>query len=168
MSDIRSQNPQKASSFVGFRDLAMGDDYGCGCQSLMVDTSLSIFRVARELDGLTIRRGRPSTNVTELASVSVLQWSQATGIERHYIQSGTPMQNGFIECFNDESLNEKLLSPLTSALYHITEWKEHYIASRQHSSQAISRPVNCNENCIAKQVARGQKSTDSKLRQCGQ
>ena len=32
--------------------------------------------------------------------MAILRWSQATGIERHYIAPGKPQQNAFVESFN--------------------------------------------------------------------
>jgi putative transposase len=48
------------------------------CLALVVDTSLSDIRIARELDALIARRQRPlmivSDNGTELTSRAILQW----------------------------------------------------------------------------------------------
>jgi putative transposase len=44
-----------------FRVLAVVDDYTRECLALVADTSLSGLRVARELDALIMRRGRPMT-----------------------------------------------------------------------------------------------------------
>jgi putative transposase len=58
------------------------DDFTRECLCL-VDTSLSGRRVARELDAVIVRRGRPamcvSDNGTELTSMAVRRWSQETG-----------------------------------------------------------------------------------------
>ena len=70
----------------------------------------------RELADLIAERGAPklivSDNATELTSKAVLAWSGDAGIEWHYIASGKPTQNGFVESFNgrmgDELLNETL------------------------------------------------------------
>ena len=53
--------------------------------ALVVDTSLSGRRVARELDVIIARRGRPLTvvsdNGTEFTSMAILHWSQDRGID---------------------------------------------------------------------------------------
>ena len=58
--------------------------------------------------------------------------------DRHYIQPGKPMQNGFVESFNgsfrDECLNEQLFSSISEARTRITQWKEDYNRERPHSS----------------------------------
>lgn len=64
-----------------FRILAVVDDCTRECLGLVADTSLSGGRVARELDGIMVRRGRPKTclsdNGTELTSMAILAWSKA-------------------------------------------------------------------------------------------
>ncbi len=125
-----------------FRVLVIVDDFTRECLALVADTSLSGMRVARELDAIIARRGRPNTivsdNGTELTSMAILKWSQETGIDWHYIAPGKPMQNAFVESFNgsfrDECLNETLFSSLAQARSRITEWKEDYNQNRPHSS----------------------------------
>jgi putative transposase len=61
-----------------FRILAVVDDFSRECLALIVDTSLSGLRVARELDRILDSRGRPclivSDNGTELTSRAMLGW----------------------------------------------------------------------------------------------
>jgi len=61
------------------------DDFTRECLALVADTSLSGVRVARELDGLIARRGRPlmivSDNDTEFTSMAMLRWSQDHQVE---------------------------------------------------------------------------------------
>lgn len=63
-----------------FRILTVVDDFSRECLALVVDTSLSGIRVARELDQLIQGRGRPcmivSDNGTELTSRASLAWQQ--------------------------------------------------------------------------------------------
>jgi putative transposase len=106
-----------------FRILAIVDDCTRECLALVADTSLSGFRVARELDRLIIERGRPkmivSDNGSELTSNAILAWADQSRVAWHYIAPGKPMQNAFIESFNgrlrDELLNETLFTPLAQA-----------------------------------------------------
>lgn len=80
-----------------FRILAVVDDFTRECLCLVADTSLSGARVARELDALMTRRGRPlmvvSDNGTELTSTAILGWAQDHCMQWHYIAPGKPMQN---------------------------------------------------------------------------
>lgn len=125
-----------------FRVLAVVDDYSRECLALVADTSLSGWRVTRELNALIRRRSKPVTivsdNGAELTSMAVLRWCQQTGVGWHYIQPGRPMQNGFVESFNgsfrDECLNETLFSSLDEARSQIAAWKEDYNRDRPHSS----------------------------------
>jgi putative transposase len=49
------------------------------------------------------RRGRPkscvSDNGTELTSMAILKWSEASRVAWHYIAPGKPQQNAFAESF---------------------------------------------------------------------
>ena len=109
-----------------FRILTLVDDFTRECLGLVVDTSLTGLRVARELDRIAELRGYPcmivSDNGTELTSNAILGWQQARDVEWHYIAPGKPMQNGFIESFNgrlrDECLNEHLFADLKEARDH--------------------------------------------------
>lgn len=125
-----------------FRVLAIVDDFTRECLALVVDTSLSGGRVARELDLLIELRGKPrsivSDNGTELTSRAMLSWQLETGVGWHYIQPGKPQQNGFIESFNgrlrDECLNETLFSNMREARRIIEAWRVDYNQERPHTS----------------------------------
>jgi putative transposase len=75
------------------RILAVVDDFTRENLALVVDTSLSGARVARELDAIIAVRGRPlmivSDNGTELTSLAILRWAQDRQIEWHYIRCAT-------------------------------------------------------------------------------
>lgn len=125
-----------------FRILAIVDDFTRECLCLVADTSLSGVRLARELDLVIGRRGRPlgcvSDNGTELTSMAILKWCQQTGVEWHYIAPGKPQQNAFIESFNgklrDELLNETLFTSLAQARAALALWKDDYNHIRPHSA----------------------------------
>ncbi len=124
------------------RILAVVDDFSRECLALVVDTSLSGVRVARELDRIVALRGRPrivvSDNGTELTSNAILRWQQERSVGWHYIAPGKPMQNGFVESFNgrlrDECLNEHLFPGLAEARRIIAEWRTDYNTIRPHTS----------------------------------
>ena len=72
-----------------------------------------------------------SDNGTELTSVAILQWSQETGVDWHYIAPGKPTQNAFVESFNgrlrDELLNETpFISLAPTARAALDVWKDDY------------------------------------------
>ena len=106
-----------------FRILCVVDDYSRECLALVADTSLSGNRVARELDIIIARKGKPRTivsdNGTELTSMAILKWSKDRSVDWHYIAPGKPTQNAFVESFNgrlrDECLNETLFTSVRHA-----------------------------------------------------
>ena len=75
-----------------FRILTVIDNCTRECLALVADTSLSGRRVARELDAIIARRGRPdmivSDNGTEYTSNAILGWAEETGVDWHYIAPG--------------------------------------------------------------------------------
>ena len=124
-----------------FRVLTVVDDCTRECLTLVVDTSLSGLRVARELETLITSRGRPkmivSENGTEFTSNAILGFADRHRIDWHYIAPGKPMQNAFIESFNgrlrDELLNETLFPSLSYARAAVTGWRTDYNVTRPHS-----------------------------------
>lgn len=114
-----------------FRVLTIVDDCTRECLGLVADTSLSGLRVARELDQITKKRGKPSMivsdNGSEFTSNAILQWTDQVKAECHYIAPGKPIQNAFIESFNarlrDELLNETLFSSLSHARSALSSWR---------------------------------------------
>jgi len=131
------------------RILAVVDDFTRECLCLVVDTSLSGKRVARELDAIIARRGPPlmvvSDNGTELTSLAILQWSQDRKVDWHYIAPGKPQQNAFVESFNgrlrDECLNETLFTSLTDARTVLAAWQHDYNEVRPHSALGGQTPA---------------------------
>lgn len=125
-----------------FRILTVVDDFTRECLALVADTSLSGARVARELDAVIARRGKPerivSDNGTELTSMAILQWCVDRKVEWHYIAPGKPTQNAFIESFNgrlrDELLNETLFASLHQARAELAAWRHDYNTVRPHSA----------------------------------
>jgi putative transposase len=124
-----------------FRILAIYDDCTRECLWAVADVSLSGRRVARELDLLITRRGKPGTiisdNGTELTSNAIISWTAETNVGWHYIDPGKPVQNPFIESFNgrlrDEFLNETLFTSLMHARLALEEWRRDYNTVRPHS-----------------------------------
>ena len=106
-------------------------------------------RVARELTALIDARGKPqmivSDNGTEFTSNAILGWAKDHRVEWHYIASGKPMQNGYIESFNgrmrDELLNESLFIDLDQARRLIGDWVTDYNTARPHSSLGYKTPA---------------------------
>lgn len=118
------------------------DEFTRESLKMVVDTSLSGARVARELDELIKNRGKPeqiiSDNGTEFTSTAILKWSEEVSVGWHYIQPGKPMQNGTVESFNgkvrDEFLNQHLFISIKEAKKLAESWREDYNEKRPHSS----------------------------------
>jgi putative transposase len=131
-----------------FRILCIVDDFTREALALVVDTSIGGHRMARELDILIARRGRPHTivsdNGTEMTSRAMLEWTNRTGVDWHYIAPGKPQQNGFVESFNgklrDECLNEEVFSTLAEARAVIERWRIDYNHVRPHSAHGGLTP----------------------------
>src|SRR6516165_5568251 len=125
-----------------FRVLVIVDDFTRECLALVVDTSISGRRVARELDAIVAARGKPlmivSDNGTELTSHAILGWQQECVVGWHYIAPGKPIENAFVEGFNgrfrDECLNEHVFRGLPMARRIIEVWRRDYNACRPHTS----------------------------------
>ena len=125
-----------------FRVLVIVDDFTRECLALIVDTSISGRRVARELNAIVAARKKPaiivSDNGTELTSHAILCWQEERGVEWHYIAPGKPVQNAFVESLNgrfrDECLNEHVFRGLPMARRIIKAWRLDYNAARPHTS----------------------------------
>ena len=132
-----------------FRILNIVDDVTRECLAAIPDTSISGKRVARELETVMTRRGKPgmivSDNGTELTSNAILAWCAEHRIAWHYIAPGKPMQNGYIESFNgrmrDELLNESLFFGPDHARELIAAWVADYNTARPHSSLGYQTPT---------------------------
>ena len=125
-----------------FRVLVVVDDFTRQCLALIVDTSISGRRVARELDTIIATRKKPlivvSDNGTELTSHAILRWQQERVVGWHYIAPGKPVENAFVESFNgrfrDECLNEHVFRGLPMARRIIEAWRRDYNVCRPHTS----------------------------------
>ncbi len=134
-----------------FRILSVMDQCSRECLTLAADTSTGGARVARELDVLVARYGRPlcivSDNGTELTSRAILLWAQQNGVEWHYITPGKPRENGFTESLNsrirDECLNEPVFESLAAARRLIATWRQDYNNIRPHGSLDNQTPAAC-------------------------
>jgi putative transposase len=132
-----------------FRILNVIDDVTKECLAAVADTSISGRRVARALDAIIARRGKPdlivSDHGTEFTSNAMLAWAQSSRIAWHFIAPGKPMQNGICEAFNgrmrDELLNETVFYDLGNAREALARWTAAYNQTRPHSALGYLTPV---------------------------
>lgn len=83
-----------------FRVLTAVDERIRECLGLIADTSHSGLRVSLEMDRTIKGRGKPkmivSDNGSEFTSNAILQWTDRSKVEWHYVALGKPIQNDFI------------------------------------------------------------------------
>jgi putative transposase len=140
----------------GFRTLNVVDDFTRECLAIEVDTALSGERVARVLDRLLEKRGKPvavvSDNGPEFISRAVDAWAYTRGVELRFIRPGKPIENCFVESFNgkfrDECLNQHWFTDLRDARRTIEEWRLDYNQVRPHSSLGNLAPQQFSEAAL--------------------
>jgi putative transposase len=131
-----------------FRCLTIVDDGTRQSPAIIVDSSISGVRVARELDDLAKKRGLPRTlvadNGPEFTSKAMGFWAQSRGVKLHFIDPGKPVQNAFVESFNgkfrDQCLNTQWFISLQDARDRIEAWRQEYNSVRPHSSLGKKTP----------------------------
>ena len=92
-----------------------------------------------------VRARFPTCYGSEFTSNAILQWTDRTNVDWHYIAPGKPIQNAFIESFNgrlrDEFLNETLFSSLPHARSALSNWRSDYNDHRPHSTLGWLTPA---------------------------
>ncbi len=87
------------------------------------------------------------------------QWAYERGVRLHFIDPGSPQQNGFIESFNggfrDECLNEPVFVSLADARRIVEDWRLDYNQKRPHSSLGNRTPEECLADHTKRLVAEG-------------
>lgn len=112
-------------------------------------------RMARKLDALTMRRGKPDMIVSdidmEMTSHAVLRLCQDTGIGWHYIAPGKPMLSTFVESFNallhDECLIEHIFGKLAEARKIIENRRINSHTEQPHTSPGGRAPAETRDHC---------------------
>jgi putative transposase len=125
-----------------FRVLNVIDDFSRECLAIEVGTSLPGVVVTRVLDRIAATRGYPAVIVTdngpEFRGREMDAWAFRHNVRLHFIDPGKPMQNGFVESFNDkfryECLNAEWFTGLDDARQSIERWRREYNERRPHSS----------------------------------
>ena len=112
-----------------FRTLNILDDFNREVVNIVVDTSISSPRVARELGQMFEWRGKPATirvdNGPEFLALK--PWCESNGIELKFIQPAKPNQNAYIERFNRTYRDEVLGAYLFDDLHQVRMETEKFI-----------------------------------------
>lgn len=125
-----------------FRVFNVLDDFSRECLAIEAGTSLPGSVVTRVLDGVAAKRGYPQTvivdNGPEFRGREMDTWACRNGVQLHFIDPGKPIQNAFVESFNDkfrsECLNSHWFVGLDEARQRIERWRREYNERRPHRS----------------------------------
>lgn len=129
--------------------LTVVDEFTRECHKVQVGTRLGSRGVVGVLDELFALHGVPrfirSDNGPEFIAKALKQWLKKQGSDTHYVEPGSPWQNGYCESFNgklrDECLNMELFHHPDHARAVIELWRRHYNTQRPHSSLGYQTPV---------------------------
>ena len=80
------------------------------------------------------RRACVSDNGTELTSVAILKWSEASSVALHYTAPGRPQQNAFAESFIGRLRDEYLYETLFVSLPHVPHRARHLVRRQQRDA----------------------------------
>lgn len=124
------------------RCLTIVDDYSRECPAIEVDTSLTGRRVVVVLERLAELRGLPQSITVdhgpEFEGQVLDEWAYRRGVQLSFIRPGKPVENAYIESFNDrlrdECLNEHWFMTMAHARRVIESWRIEYNTERPHSS----------------------------------
>jgi hypothetical protein len=86
-----------------------------------------------------------SDNGPEFVAQKLKAWLTEAGTQTHYIEPGSPWQNGYGESFHsrlrDECLNAEVFAHLAEAQVVIELWRREYNEERPHSSLGYLTPT---------------------------
>ena len=109
---------------------------------IVVSHSLTHIGVKSALQRLFSQHGRPayirSDNGGEFISTEIRKWLSRQGVAPHYIDPGSPWQNGYGESFNsifrDDCLNRWIFRSPREARMVVSQWLKKYNGYRPHGS----------------------------------
>ena len=125
-----------------FKCLTMVDILSKECPVIEVDHSINGERVCRVLDRILEGRIKPEVlmmdNGPEFSGKTLDAWAYRQGIKLQFIRPGKPVENCFVESFNDkfrkECLNDNWFLSLREAQVRIEDWRKDYNEVRPHST----------------------------------
>ena len=128
--------------------LTVLDEFTRECLGILVARSITASGVSGFLEVLILQRGAPgnvrSDNGPEFVADALKQWANEQAIRPHYIEPGSPWENGHVESFHgkfrDECLNREVFGNLLEAKVLIEQWRQQYNNKRPHSSLGYRTP----------------------------
>jgi putative transposase len=122
----------------GFRILTVVDQFTRECLGLLAVQSLTGEKVAQSLEPVVAQRGAPR-------AITVDNGSEFAGRVMDAWAPGEPVENSFIESFNerlrDECLNMEVFFTLEDVHQKLSCWQEDYNRLRPHSSLQDQAPA---------------------------
>jgi len=155
---VRAQRPNQVWSYdfihdrlengAGLKMLTVLDEFTRECLGILVARSITATAVTGFLEELMMKRRAPenvrSDNGPEFVADAVKQWAARQSIQIHYIEPGSPWENGHVESFHgkfrDECLNREIFGNLLEAKVLIETWRQQYNNKRPHSSLGYQTP----------------------------
>lgn len=129
--------------------LTVVDEFTRQGLTIQVARSMTGGDVVTVLERLFAEHGKPSCirsdNGTELVSRKVQKWLAMRHVDTHYIDPGSPWQNGYCESFNSilrmTCLDRCLFMSMAEARVVINDWLEEYNQIRPHGSLKGDTPA---------------------------
>jgi len=155
---VRARHPNEVWSYDFIHDrlengaalkmLTVLDEFTRECLGILVARSITASGVSGFLEVLVLQRGAPgnmrSDNGPEFVAAAVKEWAAEQAIRPHYIEPGSPWENGHVESFHgkfrDECLNREVFGNLLEAKVLIEQWRQQYNNKRPHSSLGYRTP----------------------------
>ena len=136
------------ASGTSLKMLTVGDDFTRECLAIEVATSLPAAKVIATLRRLVGQQGAPkyvkSDNGPEFIAHALKAWLGAQQTQTHYIEKGSPWQNGFRESFHgrfrDEFLFGTLFVSVAEARVLCEGFRREYNEERSHQSLGYLTP----------------------------
>ena len=130
------------------RALTVVDDFSRESLAIEVGQSITGERVVMVLNQLRALRRAPKRirvdNGPEFVSKALDQWAYLHQVTLDFSRPGKPTDNALVESFNgrlrDECLNTNWFLSLDDAKRKIEAWRQHYNASRPHTSLGFVPP----------------------------
>ena len=139
----------KTTTGLELRYLTVIDEYTRECVAVEVRRSFKAVDVKSSLKKLMKRYGQPTwiktDNGSEFVAEPLQTWLDDRDVKSHFIEPGSPWQNGVNERFNgtlrNEHLNKEQLFTLLDARVKASVYRDYYNNERLHSSLGYRTPT---------------------------